>query len=150
MINNSRLMIIGENWKEDNDLEKMINASPVKEHITYNPRFIPDAMILKYFSVADVVVLPYLRTSGSAVANIAMTYGVPIITSDIATMRECLVDYEGAIFVPPADSKAIAEKLFTIYSLASSGKTELYNPPWNMWDEVAKRYELLIESLCSK
>ena len=150
VISSSRLMIIGEDWQEESDLEKMINSSPFKEHITYNPRFIPDAMISKYFSVADVVVLPYLRTSGSAVANIAMTYGVPIITSDIATMRECLGEYEGAIFVPPADYKAIAEKLFEIYSLASSGKTELYNPPWNMWDEVAKHYEQLIESLCSK
>jgi len=150
VINSSRLMIIGEDWKEENDLEKMINSSPFKGHITYNPQFIPDAMILKYFSAADVVVLPYLRTSGSAVANIAMTYGVPIITSDIATMRECLMDYEGAIFVPPADYKAIAEKLFKIYSLASSGKTESYNPPWNMWDEVAKHYERLIESLYTK
>ena len=42
-------------------------------------------MISKYFPVANVIVLPYLRTAGSGVANIAMAYGKPIITSDIET-----------------------------------------------------------------
>ena len=44
-------------------------------------------MIPKYFSAADVVALPYLRTAGSGVANIAMAYGKPIITSDLETMK---------------------------------------------------------------
>ena len=104
-------------------------------------------MIPKYFSAADVVVLPYLRTSGSGVANIAMAYGKPIITSDLETMRECLTDYKGAVFVPPCDTTAIAERLVEIHNLYTSGKVMLYEPPPNTWGNLAKQYEQIAEQL---
>lgn len=144
----SRLVIAGEDWGDETSLGDVINLSPYKEQITYKPQFVPDDMIPKYFSAADVMVLPYLRTAGSAVANIAMAYGKPIITSDIETMRECLADYEGASFAPAGDSAAVAERISEIYTQCKSGKSMLYNPPQNTWEEVAKRYKEIIEQLC--
>jgi len=141
----SRLVIAGEDWGDETSLGGVISSSPYKERITYRPEFIPDDMIPKYFSAADLVVLPYLRTAGSAVANIAMAYGKPIITSDIETMRECLADYKGASFTPVGDSAAIAERLSEIYNDHKSGNPLLYNPPQNTWDEIARQYEQIIE-----
>ena len=143
----SRLVIAGEDWGDETSLASMIDSSPYKGQITYMPQFVPDDMIPKYFSIADVVVLPYLRTAGSAVANIALAYGKPIITSDLETMRECLKDYEGAMFTPVGDSAAIAQKLTEIYTECESGKPMVYNPPQNTWDEIAKQYEKIIEDL---
>ena len=113
-------------------------------------QYVPDVMISKYFSTADVVALPYLRTAGSGVANIAMPYGKPIITSDIDAMRECLSGYEGASFVSPGDPAAIAEKLARIYDLHTSGKSIVYNPPQNTWDEVAKQYAQITKQISAK
>jgi len=141
---NSRLVIAGEDWGDETSLASMIDSSSYKGQIIYRPQFVPDDMIPKYFSAADVVVLPYLRTAGSGVANIALAYGKPIITSDLETMRECLADYKGAMFAPVGDSAAIAEKLKEIYAQHESGKTMVYNPPQNTWDEIAKQYEQII------
>jgi len=143
----SRLVIAGEDWGDETSLASMVDSSPYKGQITYRPEFVPDDMIPKYFSIADVVVLPYLRTAGSAVANIALAYGKPIITSDLETMRECLKDYEGAMFTPVGNSAAIAQKLTETYTEYESGKTMVYNPPRNTWDEIAKQYEKIIEDL---
>jgi len=44
-------------------------------------------MISKYLYADDIVVLPYLRTAGSGVANIAMAYGKSIIILDIETIE---------------------------------------------------------------
>jgi len=143
----SRLVIAGEDWGDETSLGNVINSSRYKGQITYRPEFVPDDMIPKYFSIADVVVLPYLRTAGSAVANIALAYGKPIITSDLETMRECLKDYEGAIFTPVGDSAAIAQKLTETYTEYESGKPMVYNPPQNTWDEITKQYEKIIEDL---
>ena len=104
-------------------------------------------MIPRYFSAADVVVLPYLRTSGSGVANIAMACGKPIITSDLETMRECLAGYGGAMFAPVGDSSSISEKLAEVYTRYKSGKPVLYHPPQNNWGEIAKEYERIIEGI---
>jgi glycosyltransferase involved in cell wall biosynthesis len=146
----SRLVITGEDWGDETSLGDVINSSPYKERISYKPQFIPDDMIPKYFSAADVVVLPYLRTAGSGVANIAMAYGKPVITSDLETMRECLADYKGASFVPVGDSAAIAERLMAIYAQCKSGKPLIYSSPHNTWDEIAKQYEQIVKQLDSK
>jgi len=143
----SRLVIAGEDWGDETSLAGAIDSSPYKGQITYKPEFVPDALIPRYFSAADVVVLPYLRTAGSGVATIALTYGKPIITSDLETMRECLKGYEGARFTPVGDSSAIAQKLTEIYTEGKSGKPLVYNPPRNTWDEIARQYEQIIEQI---
>ena len=141
----SRLVIAGEDWGDETTLGGMIDSSPYKRQMTYSPGFVPDSMIPQYFSAADVVVLPYLRTAGSGVANIAMAYGRPIVTSDLDTMRECLADYEGAIFVPVADSQAIAERLMELHAQHKSDMLVLYGVPGSNWDEIAIAYERLVD-----
>lgn len=146
----SRLVIAGEDWGDDTLLVDSIDSSPYREQIAFRPEFVADDMVPKYFSAADVVVLPYLRTAGSGVANIAMAYGKPIITSDLETMRECLMDYEGASFVPVGDSAALAQKLVAIHNLRASGKAMVYDLPGNTWDEVARQYEQIVEQVAGK
>lgn len=146
----SRLIIAGEDWGDETSLAGRIDSSPYREQITYKPEFVPDGMIPKYFSAADVVVLPYLRTAGSGVASIAMAHGKPMITSDLETMRECLAGYEGAVFVPPGDSAAISERLLEMYGQCQSGKSMIYSPPQNTWDEIARQYEGIIAKISGR
>ena len=141
---NSRLVIAGEDWGDDNELSNLIESSPYKQKITFNPNFVPDEMVPAYFSAADVVVLPYsdiFASAGSAVAQIAMAYGKPIITSNFETMRECLQDYEGAFFTPTGDSMAIAEGIAKLYERTNSGGAIIYEPPHDTWAKIARQYE---------
>jgi glycosyltransferase involved in cell wall biosynthesis len=141
----SKLIIVGEEWGDDVSISKMIESSPYREQIIYRLQYVPDEMIPRYFSVANVIVLPYLRTAGSGVANIAMTYGKPIISSAIEAMKECMLGYDGASFAPPGDSTAITEKLIEVYNKHKSGKPMEYSTTGNTWDEVARHYELIMK-----
>ena len=94
----SRLLIVGEVWEEGDMLRRLIDDSPNRHHITLVAQYVADDMIPRYFSAADVVVLPYLRASGSGVLHIAMPYGKPVITSDLEPLRESLQGYGGAAF----------------------------------------------------
>ena len=143
----SKLIIVGEEWGDDVSISKIIESSPYREQIINRLQFVPDEMIPRYFSAANVVVLPYLSTAGSAVANIAMRYGKPIISSAIEAMKECLSGYDGASFTPPGDSAAITEKLIGIYNTYQSETPIDYSLPGNTWDEVARQYEIIIEGL---
>jgi len=145
----SRLIIAGEDWGDDSSLVALIAHSPYKDYISFQPMFVPDDMIPKYFSAADVVVLPYLRTSGSGVANIAMAYGKPIITTDLDPMRECLQDYQGAAFVPVGDSTALRDELLEIYTQYKRGQAIVYDRPQSTWDETARRFECIIDQHCN-
>ncbi|MBT9150319.1 MAG: D-inositol 3-phosphate glycosyltransferase [candidate division WS2 bacterium] len=147
VVANSRLVIAGEDWGDDDELGTLIESSPHRHKITFNPYFVPDDMIPKYFSAADVVVLPYLRSCGSAVASIAMAYGKAVITSDLETMRECFKEYRGASFSSVGNSSAISQELLQLYERHESGDSLPFNHAKNSWGEIVKQYELLIGQL---
>jgi glycosyltransferase involved in cell wall biosynthesis len=142
---NSRLIIAGEDWGDEKGLKSTIDMSPYKQQISFIPEFIPDNIVPKYFTAVDVVVLPYLRTSGSGVTSLAIAYGKPIIISDLEHTRESLKEYEGAIFVPCGDSSGIASKLSELYTRKKSGYVITYGvPPDKKWGHINSEYEKII------
>ena len=140
----SQLVIAGENWRDDSLISAAITASSARDHILYRPQFVPDDMVPKYFAAADVIVLPYLRTCGSAVINIAMACGKPIITTDLSTLRESAADYQGVTFVPTASPEAIARSVSELFDLKSRGELSSYPLPKHTWNYVAQRFVTLI------
>ena len=84
---NSNLLISGECWEGREELENQREVSKYPDNIILGFNWVSDNLIPRYFSAADVVVLPYLRTMGSAVLNIAMAHGKPIIVSDLGVLE---------------------------------------------------------------
>lgn len=145
---NSRLVIAGENWGDEEGIDALIKASPYYSQITFQPEFVADTMVPKYFSAADVVVLPYLRSAGSAVASLAMAYGKPIIITDLENIRETLQAYNGTIFVPCGDATSITEKLLGVYAHYMEGRIATYASPSSLgWDKVADSFHKIIKQV---
>ena len=144
---NARLVIAGEDWGDEDELAGAIESSPYRHNISLNAHFVPDEMVPLYFAAADVVVLPYsdiFASAGSAVAQIAMAYGKPIITSDFDTMRECLQEYDGAIYTPIGDSRTMGEEIARVYHRVNSGGALRYEPPHDTWARIARQYEEIV------
>jgi len=142
IIKKSRLLIVGEIWEDKKELFDQIEASAFREKITITDEYIPDEKVNIYFSAADVVVLPYLRASQSGIAHIAMTFGKPVIVSEVGGLKESMAGYEGTFFVPPGDVKAIQRQL-----ISRSGEKKYYKAPDQKWDTIINRYIELIHSI---
>jgi glycosyltransferase involved in cell wall biosynthesis len=143
----SRLLIVGEVWEEGEVLQELISSSSYKSQISLVPQYVPDSMIPKYFSAADVLVLPYLRASGSGVAHIAMVYGKPVIVSEVEALKESLADYQGALFFPPGDHLALRDRLLQVGEALNSRGEIFYAPPQRSWDDIAQGYEAILNML---
>jgi glycosyltransferase involved in cell wall biosynthesis len=146
----SRLLIVGESWEEGQLIQGLIDSSSYKNQISLVPQYVPDSMIPRYFSAADVVVLPYLRAAGSSVVLIAMAYGKPVIVSDIEALRESLADYQGALFFPPGDHLALRDRLLQVREALNSQEKVYYPPPQRSWDDIAQSYEAILNRLVSE
>jgi glycosyltransferase involved in cell wall biosynthesis len=143
----SNLVIAGEDWGDDPDLYQAVAKSRYKDRIVFRPQFIPDESVAQYFSAADVVVLPYLRTYGSGVANIAVAQGKPIVMSNTATLLESFDAYEGSEFFPVGDSEALRDSLLKTYEKWLQEKERRYTFQDNSWSYIAQRYEDILGKL---
>ncbi len=136
----SRLLLVGEIWEDRSSVEDAIAASPYMDRITLVDRYVSDTEVAKYFSAADIVVLPYLRASQSAVAHVAMAFGKPIVVSRVGGLQESMADYKGTYFVPPADPAAIRDAILRI----RSERPGPFEPPRRGWEEIAAGYRAII------
>ena len=139
----ARLLLVGEIWEDRAAVEGAIAASPRRDRITLIDRYVSDDEVGAYFSAADIVVLPYLRASQSAVAHIAMAFGKPVVVSRVGGLQESMAGYGGTYFVPPADPAAIGAAIQRI----RAERPGPFAPPRKGWDEIAAGYAAIISGL---
>lgn len=110
----ARLMIAGQPNMDFKSFDALIQKHHLQNAVTLDLRYIPTREMHVYFAAADVVVLPYLRTSQSAVLLMAYTFGRPVITTDTGGLPEMVVEGQSGLVVPPGDEVALAEALVTV------------------------------------
>jgi glycosyltransferase involved in cell wall biosynthesis len=106
-----RLTVVGETWEGWTAPLELIAASRHRDRITLVNRYVSDDEVTDCFARADVVVLPYLRSSASGPLHIAMSNGLPVVVTPVGGLAEAVADYPGALTVPPADMPALTEAL---------------------------------------
>lgn len=111
------LLIAGKVWKDDlGRYEGLVTALGISENCVFHTRYIPDAEVATYYAAADAVVLPYRRIYQSGVLLMAMSYGKPVVVSDIEGMTEVVTDGENGYAFPAGDAGALAGKLAAVLS----------------------------------
>jgi D-inositol-3-phosphate glycosyltransferase len=85
------------------------------DEIIVRANFIPDEDIEIYFKAADVLVLPYRHIYQSGVLFLGQSFGLPVLASDVGSLKEEIVEGEtGFIFAPedPSDLASCIEDYF--------------------------------------
>ena len=103
------LTVVGETWEGWDLPTRLIAASPHRDRITFVNRYVTDAEAAGYFAGADVVVLPYHRSSSSGPLQIAMAAGLPVVATKVGGLVEATADYPGAVLADPADPASLAD-----------------------------------------
>ena len=101
------LTVVGETWENCREPARLIAASPHRDRITFVNDYVPDEVVSAAFAHADVVVLPYRRSSSSGPLHVAMNWGLPVIVTSVGGLPEAASGYDGAIFIPPGDGQAL-------------------------------------------
>jgi D-inositol-3-phosphate glycosyltransferase len=106
-----RLIIAGK-IKRGNDeywagIERAIAARGIDHLIVRRIQFIPDEEVEVYFKAADAVVLPYVSIFQSGVPFLAFSFGVPVIATDVGSLRDDVGDDTG-VLCRPCDPEDLA------------------------------------------
>jgi glycosyltransferase involved in cell wall biosynthesis/uncharacterized SAM-binding protein YcdF (DUF218 family) len=73
--------------------------------------FIPDEETEVYFKAADVLALPYLHIFQSGVLFLAYNFGLPVIATDVGSLKEDVVEGETGFVCLPKDAKDLARAI---------------------------------------
>lgn len=105
------LLIVGEFWEDKRKYLQQIQELGLAPYVTIIDRYVRNEEIGVYFEAANVLVLPYLQTSQSAVLRIAFEVGLPVIASDVGGLRESIRDGVDGLLVKPGDSASLVRTI---------------------------------------
>jgi D-inositol-3-phosphate glycosyltransferase len=109
------LLIAGTIYEGDRDRHKyyseLIRECRRQDDISCRTEYIPLERVNDYFSAADVVVLPYIKTYTSGVLLSAYAAGRPVVVTDTGALKEVVEEGKSGYVVPPENVAALAEAI---------------------------------------
>jgi glycosyltransferase involved in cell wall biosynthesis len=138
------------------DVKARAAALGVDDRVSFSDRFLDNAEILETIQGANVGVVANLGIARNAAALPTklleyVAIGVPVVSSDLAAVREHFDDSE-MLFYEPGDAKALAQALVAVArdpeaaAARAESARERYESSYR-WGIYARRYVELLEEL---
>jgi glycosyltransferase involved in cell wall biosynthesis len=83
----------------------------IDDRVIQRIQFIHDEDIEQYFKAADVLVLPYTDIFQSGVLFLAYSFGLPVIATDVGSLREDVIDGRTGLVCRPRDPVDLARSI---------------------------------------
>ncbi|WP_169603932.1 glycosyltransferase family 4 protein [Methylococcus geothermalis] len=147
------LVIAGRPWKTDfSAYARRIEELGIGDRCHRDIRYIPDAEVSFYYGACDLVVLPYRRIYQSGVVLMAMSYGKPVLVSDLPGMTEIVRDGENGLVFRREDPKDLARRLNAVLEekallQAVAEKGLAYVRAIHDWREIGRRTAAVYRAL---
>jgi glycosyltransferase involved in cell wall biosynthesis len=110
------LLVAGEFWDGKGEYQEIIERLGLGNSVTIVDRYVRNEEISIFFSAADVVVLPYVSVTQSAVVQLAFAFGKPVITTAVGDLPDVVQHQRTGWVVPPADADALADALIGFFA----------------------------------
>lgn len=152
----SVLLIIAGRAKAKRDinyllrLKSLVRELKLEDYVVFDTRFIPREEVMDYYSVAEVLLLPYTQHVGfSGPLNLAISLGVPVIATSVGEQMPGLGEL--IKLVPPKDVKAMRDTLNEMLSSTAfrdGVRAKLLSHARRYaWSRVAERFVSLYTSM---
>jgi glycosyltransferase involved in cell wall biosynthesis len=120
---NASLLIVGESFYQENKaisakdrfLANWLPDDPVRSQIVWIDRYVPNEDVCRYFTAADLLIVPYLSVTQSAPLQIAYAFDKPVIASDLPAFHECVSTGESGYLFETGKAFDLAKKMETFF-----------------------------------
>lgn len=87
-----------------------------KDNVTLDLRYIDASEIEYYFKAADCIVLPYRDISQTGVIFLAYNFGLPVIATDVGSLKEDIIEGRTGYLCEPNDPVALSEAIVKYFT----------------------------------
>jgi glycosyltransferase involved in cell wall biosynthesis len=111
----ARLFVVGEFYEDKEKYLAQIDRLGIGPHVTVVDSYVPNEEVEKYFAACDVVALPYLSATQSAIVQVAYSFDRPVIVTAVGGLPEVVDDTRTGYVIPKDDPDAVAEAITRFY-----------------------------------
>ncbi len=116
------VIVAGEFYEKKVEYTTLIDELEMSDRVVISDGYIPDEDVRYYFSAAELVVQPYRSATQSGVTQIAYSFEIPMVVSDVGGLPE-IVDNGRTGYVVKAIPEAVAAAVNTFF--ASGAQSEM-------------------------
>jgi glycosyltransferase involved in cell wall biosynthesis len=141
------LLVAGEFYEDKGSYTDKVDALGISGNVVILDRYIPSGDVARYFSAADLLVLPYLSATQSGITQISFVFDLPVVATDVGGLPEVVKDGETGYLVPPGDSHALAQAIIRYFKEAdidAMKRNIMAERRRFSWEEMVKA----IEGIC--
>jgi len=152
-----RLIIAGrvkdceEYWE---GIRVLIDESGLRKSVLLHVRYIPDDEVEVFHKASDAMVLPYKHIFQSGVLFLSYSFGLPVIVSDVGSLREEIIEGQTGFVCRPGDPEDLAKKIemyfsSNLYKDLNNNRENImeYVKTNNSWEKVAETTNRVYQEL---
>ena len=110
-----RLLVCGEFYEGREEILSLIDTLSLAGCVTVVDDFIPNEAVARYFSAANLVVLPYVTATQSGIVQVAYHYNKPVVVTRVGGLPEVVPHGKSGYVVEPEDPQAIAQAVIHFF-----------------------------------
>lgn len=114
-----RLIIAGEPYGSFAKYQELIDRTPAKERIHCFTEYIKDSDVKKFFSAADVCVLPYRSATQSGISTVSNHFEVPMIVTSVGGLPETIGRKGTGVVCPDSQPETVANAIDSFFTDAN-------------------------------
>lgn len=111
-----QLIIAGEPYGSFEKYQKIISTIPGRDRIHMFLQYVRDSEVKKFFSAADLTVLPYKSATQSGISSVSYHFEVPMVVTDTGGLRETIGDRGTGLVAAKAEPAMIKEEILRYFS----------------------------------
>ena len=119
-----QLVIAGESYGKFDKYESRIAATGLGANIKVFNRYIDDEEVPRFFSAADVCVLPYKSATQSGITGISLHFEVPVVATPVGGLAESVEGPGIGVMAREVSPEAIADAIRALYAAGPDSFTE--------------------------
>jgi glycosyltransferase involved in cell wall biosynthesis len=112
---NVKLLVVGEFYDDEQKYRQQIAEKNLGERVFVHSDYVPNEEVSRYFSAADVVVLPYVSATQSGIVQIAYQFDKPVIATDVGGLAEVVLNERTGFIVKPEAPEEVANAVIRFY-----------------------------------
>jgi len=110
-----QLVVAGEPYGSFKKYQDIIDSLPGKDRVRVFPDYIRDSEVKRYFSAADLAVLPYRSATQSGISSIAYHFNVPMVVTDVGGLKGTIGARGTGLVAPEASPEAVRQEILRYF-----------------------------------